>query len=313
MATIRKRNNKYQAQVRLQGQYKSKSFNNIKDAKKWSTHLENKINLGGELETLDKSILLKDLLKRYLKEITPFKKGKVREEQRIKRLIKDNVSKKHLYLIKTKDFVEFKNKRLVSGNRTCRYDLSLLHHLYNVAIKQWNYPILFNPVSNVPKPKCNPPRERRLSDNELKYILNEKFKNPNVIKIIEIALETGMRRSEILNVKREHLNDHILYLPDTKNSYPRKIPLTNKAKKILDNCYLPFKISDNAFKLAWKRMIKRSGIQDLHFHDLRHEAISRFFEKNLSIPEVALISGHKDVRQLMRYTHLKLENLVKKI
>ena len=59
-------------------------------------------------------------------------------------------------------------------------------------------------------------------------------------------------------------------------------------------------------------MTKRAGIVDLHFHDLRHEAISRFFEKGLSIPEVSLISGHKDVRQLMRYTHLKINNLIDK-
>ena len=60
-------------------------------------------------------------------------------------------------------------------------------------------------------------------------------------------------------------------------------------------------------------MIKKAGITDLHFHDLRHEAISRFFEKGLSVPEVALISGHKDVRQLMRYTHLKISNLITKL
>ena len=59
-------------------------------------------------------------------------------------------------------------------------------------------------------------------------------------------------------------------------------------------------------------MLKRSGIENLHFHDLRHEAISRFFEKGLSIPEVSMISGHRDVRQLMRYTHLNLENIKKK-
>ena len=68
-----------------------------------------------------------------------------------------------------------------------------------------------------------------------------------------------------------------------------------------------------AVRLNWNRMLKRSGITNLHFHDLRHEAISRFFEKGLSIPEVSLISGHKDVRQLMRYTHLKVETLINKI
>jgi len=68
-----------------------------------------------------------------------------------------------------------------------------------------------------------------------------------------------------------------------------------------------------SFKLAWKRLIKRTGIADLHFHDLRHEAITRFFEMGLSIPEVALISGHKDFRMLARYTHLKAEDVASKL
>ena len=54
-------------------------------------------------------------------------------------------------------------------------------------------------------------------------------------------------------------------------------------------------------------------ITDLHFHDLRHEAISRFFEKGLSVPEVALISGHRDYRMLFRYTHLRAEDIVAKL
>ena len=60
-------------------------------------------------------------------------------------------------------------------------------------------------------------------------------------------------------------------------------------------------------------MLKRTEINDLHFHDLRHEAISRFFEKGLSVPEVALISGHKTPVMLFRYTHLKAEKVVKKL
>ena len=69
----------------------------------------------------------------------------------------------------------------------------------------------------------------------------------------------------------------------------------------------------NALKLAWSRLKKKGNIKDLHFHDLRHEAISRFFEKGLSIPEVALISGHKDVRMLFRYTYLKAEDILRKL
>ena len=72
-------------------------------------------------------------------------------------------------------------------------------------------------------------------------------------------------------------------------------------------------MSANAMRLAWDRLKKKGNIKDLHFHDLRHEAISRFFEKGLSIPEVALISGHKDVRMLFRYTHLKAEDILRKL
>ena len=189
----------------------------------------------------------------------------------------------------------------------------LLHHIYNTAIKQWCYPITNNPLSNIQKPKCNPPRERRLNDNEAKYILNHQFKNKDMNNIIELAIETGMRRSEILSITKDDIKDNCIYLSDTKNNSPRKIPLTKKVKEIINKSTLPYSISSNAVRLSWYRMTKRAGIVDLHFHDLRHEAISRFFEKGLSIPEVSLISGHKDVRQLMRYTHLKINNLIDKL
>jgi integrase len=74
-----------------------------------------------------------------------------------------------------------------------------------------------------------------------------------------------------------------------------------------------FPISANAVRLAWKRARDKAGISDLRFHDLRHEAISRFFEMGLSVPEVALISGHKDPRMLFRYTQLRAENVAAKL
>ena len=75
----------------------------------------------------------------------------------------------------------------------------------------------------------------------------------------------------------------------------------------------PFPVNANAFRLAWERLRKRADLCDLRFHDLRHEAISRFFEMGLSVPEVAVISGHKDARMLFRYTHLRAEDLVNKM
>jgi integrase len=60
---------------------------------------------------------------------------------------------------------------------------------------------------------------------------------------------------------------------------------------------------DDAFRLAWERVRRRADLQDLHFHDLRHEALSRFFEMGLTTPEVASISGHRDLRMLFRDSH----------
>ena len=75
----------------------------------------------------------------------------------------------------------------------------------------------------------------------------------------------------------------------------------------------PFPVTPNGFRLAWDRLRSRAGLVDFRFHDLRHEAISRFFELGLNIPEVAVISGHKDPRMLFRYAHLRAEELVDRL
>ena len=124
------------------------------------------------------------------------------------------------------------------------------------------------------------------------------------------------RDSRVTQAERSAL--HIL---DTKNSYPRTIPLTPKAVEVIKNLpqtYIPqtctsvIAITCNAIRSAWERLKKKAGVNDMRFHDLRHEAISSFFEMGLSVPEVALISGYRDPRMLFRYTHLKAEEVGKK-
>ena len=128
-----------------------------------------------------------------------------------------------------------------------------------------------------------------------------------------------MRRSELLGLTWDDIDikSKTAYLPDTKNGSSRTVPLSSKALAVirnLDKTQLRlFPVSDNAIRLSWDKLKKRAELKDLRFHDLRHEAISRFFEKGLSIAEVALISGHKDPRMLMRYTHLKAEDVALKL
>jgi integrase len=146
---------------------------------------------------------------------------------------------------------------------------------------------------------------------------------------MQLAIETGMRRGELLAIAWKHVNFDaaVLHIPVTKTDKARTIPLTDRAVGILterkaapdaDDEYA-FSVSANAFRLAWERCKHRAdkagckGIQELRFHDLRHEAVSRFFELGLNTAEVASISGHRDLRMLFRYTHLRAEDLVTKL
>ena len=122
-----------------------------------------------------------------------------------------------------------------------------------------------------------------------------------------------MRRSEILDLtwKDTSLEQQLAYLPLTKNGTSREVPLSTKAVDTLrsqrscQDTPTTFPVNANAFMLAWESLRKRADLCDLSFHDLRHEAISRLFEMGLTIPEVAVISGHKDARIIFRYTHLR--------
>ena len=130
-----------------------------------------------------------------------------------------------------------------------------------------------------------------------------------------------MRRGEILGLRWEHvdLDRRIAFLPLTKNGSSGEVPLSTKAAQVLArqrqpaDKISPFPVTPNSFRLAWERLRSRAGLSGLRFHDLRHEATSRFFELGLNIPEVAVISGHQDHSMLFQYTHLKAEEMVDRL
>ena len=128
-----------------------------------------------------------------------------------------------------------------------------------------------------------------------------------------------MRRGEILSLTWLDIDkDKLLaYLRDTKNGHPRIIPLTDKALEAISfgdtgNEYI-FPMTGNAVRLAWERLKRRHGIKGVRFHDLRHEAISKFFDMGLTVPEVASISGHRTVSMLFRYAHADIDALKNKL
>ncbi len=135
-----------------------------------------------------------------------------------------------------------------------------------------------------------------------------------------MAVSTAMRQGELLFLAwdRIDLKRRTAYLPDTKNGEARTVPLSSRATTLLEK--LPRSIDGRVFPLtatgvaqAWKRAVKRAGLQDLRFHDLRHEAASRLFERGLDSMEVATVTGHKGLRMLKRYMHLRAQDLARKL
>ena len=128
-----------------------------------------------------------------------------------------------------------------------------------------------------------------------------------------------MRLGELLKLKWNDFDEEacLLTLKDTKNGESRVVPVSMTAFDTLialpaNNASL-FGTNYHAVKSAWQRLCKRSGVENLRFHDLRHEAISRFFEKGLTLPEVTMVSGHKTKSQVLRYAHSDFSNVVEKL
>ena len=308
MATIRERNGKYQVQVRRDGEApRSKTFNLRSDAQAWARQTEVLLDQGLLKDTRQlKALTLSDLIARYILEVLP--KKKVPHEALMLGVIqRESFSKRKLSGLTKLDLVRYRDRRLLSVKpSTLRRELNPLRHCFKVARSSWGIPVpdLLSGLNLPPEPRG---RQRRLLPYEEGRLLNEV--SPLLQAIVLFALETGARRGEILSSRWDEidLDRREWTIHTSKNGDGRVIPLSLQAISVLSNLdrVSPsvFPLSGNALRLAFTRATKRAGISGLTFHDLRHEAISRLFEKGLSVTEVAGISGHRDIRMLLRYGH----------
>jgi integrase len=322
MATIRKRYGKWQAQIRRQGfPSLTKSFQSRKDAETWSREQERQIDLGEHPVSPVQDFTLGEILTRYEREVSAHKKGKDTEKWRIGKLKRDSIASIPVARLDGPTLSKFRDRRIKDGVRACQLDLITIRHAISIAQKEWGLALKVNPVSEIRVPNGVRSRNRRLEEGEYDKLAEaaKSLRKPWTWPAVNLALETAMRRSELLKLKWTDvdLSARLAHLHDTKNGHPRSVPLTHEAVTILKS--LPrhgeyvFPISATSLRQSWEGLVSRAGITDLHFHDLRHEAVSRFFEKGLSIAEVALISGHRDPRMLFRYTHLRAEDVVQRL
>lgn len=330
MATLIKRGHKYFVQIRRRGMATTcRSFHNRSDAEEWARYMEAKADRGdlpASTKELDK-FTVRDVLERYRDKVVTDKKGFEVETYIINAFLRQPMASLTLAQVTSAHFSKYRDKRLrevqpVTVNR----ELGVIRHAFDTAMREWGIPLRENPLAKLRKLKVNNARSRRLEPHEYQAIMlaSEKCRNPYFILLVRLALETAMRRGELINMEWRHIDfdARTVFIPVTKNGHSRTIPLTSEAITILqevrnlqqpDFQFVFAGLTGNAADHAWGRLMKRANIDDLHFHDLRHEAISRFFERGLSVPEVALISGHRDYRMLFRYTHLKAEDVAQKL
>jgi len=316
----------------------SKTFARRANAEAWARQIEAELDRGVWRDrSAAEATTLYALLERYLRDVVPTKRGRDVEALRVRNLMNDPVTRYKLAALSPLVLADWRDRRLAAGCKpaTVRRELGIISAVINWARKELMFAIE-NPVAAVRLPAPGKARERRLDADEEQRLLaaleyrpggrpdgkryREGTRNPWVKPLVQLALETAMRRGELLSLRWENvdLEKRVALLPETKNGEARKVPLSSGAVEILKS--LPrsldgrvFPVSANALKLAWARATRRAGLKDLHFHDLRHEATSRLAEKLPNVIELSAVTGHKDLRMLKRYYHPRAEDLAKKL
>lgn len=331
MATFRKRGEyQWQAQIRKKGMPSiTKTFETKEEAKDWATDIERDMRRGlfVDRREADSTTLLK-MLEKYEEEVTPRKKSKNREKFRIAKWKKNKLASYFLTSIKPKDIAEFRDdgRKQKLAENTIRLDIAFISSVFEHCRKDWGIEVE-NPCRKIKLPTGSKKRERRVSDLEIEalveYLPKAMPRTFNTHELINLSIETGMRQSEILNIEWNdvHTKEKYIQLDETKSGDPRQVPLSPRAIKILEGMVRPikservFKVSQDAlirgFKSACKMSIednkdntaiKFGFMENLKFHDLRHEAASRWASK-LQSHELCKMFGWKTMQMALRYYH----------
>lgn len=326
MASFRQRNNKWQARVSGKGYpTEVKTFDSKIDAQKWAREVESTMDSGTYQDrSMANDQQLYDILQRYKLEVTPTKRGAKREAEGISFMQRNKIAAHSMTKLSPAVVAKYRDERLktVSAGTIIR-ELCILSSIITHARKEWSLPIS-NPVALVRKPPVPQGRNRLLSAHEEVQLLDELLprgrRSPWMAPLVQLALQTAMRRGELLSLRWDNidLERQIAFLPMTKNGSTRTVPLSSKAVATLKG--LPrndddrvFQLSEMGMEAAFRKACKRANIHNLHFHDLRHTATSHLAEKLPNVIELASVTGHQTIQMLKRYYHPKAEALAKKL
>jgi len=335
MASIQKRGERWLVRVRRKGYPPQiKTFTVKADADRWGREAESAIDRGVFVSRSEaEHTTLAQLLSRYKTEITPQHRGHQVEAIRIEKLKSSRLASYALAAITATRIAAYRDERLAEvTSGTVLRELQILSAVFNHARREWGLTIA-NPVAAIRRPSPNKARTRRLEAGEEQRLMEalepserdakgryKGIRNAWIKPLVLFALETAMRRGELLSLKWSNvdIDRRIALLPMTKNGTARTVPLSTKAIDLLRQ--LPrsldgrvFPLSANALKLAYARSVQRAGLENLRFHDLRREATSRLARRLPNLVELAAVTGHADLRMLQVYYRPNPEELAQKL
>lgn len=323
MASIRKRNGKYQVQVRIGQSSKSKSFSLLTDAREWARSTELLFIKTQYLGKKYKPQNFSEILEKYKAEVTARKRSAINESIVVNALLRHEWVRKPLDQLSLPDLTAFRDMRLQTVKpATLKRQLNILKHACSVASEEWNWEApteIFGQLT-LPKNPSHLVKRIRIDQEHLLYRELRKSRNPLMLPLVKLAILTGMRRGELLSLRNDDIDlaSKLIYVRQSKNGKPRSIPLSQDIAEIIqplinhDQC-LVFPITGNAVRIAFANARKRASLNHIRFHDLRHEAISRLIEKGLTISEVAHLSGHRTLSSLSSYAHSNFLNILQKL
>jgi integrase len=274
---------------------------------------------------------LGSVLLRYRDQCSPGKRGARSEQARVSAMARHAIAGLTLAKLSSSMFASYRDERLqTAAPATVVRELSLIQTALETATREWGIPLPCNPVKLVRRPAVRNERRRRVHRDEEARLLAaaRSHRSAWMLPLLVVGNETGMRRGELLALTWSDVDLHsrIARVRNSKNGDSRDIPLSGQSIQMLkelrrkreggfesDGDAFVFPFTASAVRLAFERIRARAELPDIHFHDLRREAITRFLERGLNLIETSQISGHRDIRVLRRYVVPDLRLMLRKL
>lgn len=318
MASFRKRGDTWRAEIVRTGVRLSESFKTKAEAVAWAAKKEAEIMHGQHRHYTKSGKTLADAFDQYLLEISPAKAKHTWNVTRIA-FLRSQLSfvGELIHKVKSDHLKAWVEERMPNvKTSTINRDLNLLSAVFEAAHSEWKW-IPSNPVHDIRRPKNPKSRDRLISPDEQKAVLEQlgydeegsvETAQQYIAVAFQLAIETAMRRGEILGLVwgRVHISKRFLHLDKTKNGDARDVPLSKRACELIEK--LPkkkeeprcFPVNSATADTLWRRAVSKTGIVGLTFHDSRHQAITNL-SKKLDILALSRMVGTRDPRTLMVY------------